>query len=89
MKRFPIYQQLLIASFAFTAFSGGTAAHLASQPQITPQQSELFQTCKKLFEGGVLGVGGLLVVVARVGRLPDDQSSHSDDDADQDDDNDP
>lgn len=80
MKRPQIYQQLLIVSVLFTALSGGAATYLASQPQINPQQSELFQTFKGLFEKGVLGIGGL-VLGKMTGYFPDNPS---DDGADQD-----
>lgn len=84
MKRPPIYQQLLIISVSFTVLSGGAATHLANQPQINPQQSELFQSFKRLFEKGVLGIGGL-VVCKTAGCFPGDESADPDDDPDDDD----
>lgn len=77
MKRPQIYQQLLIISVSFTVLCGGAATHLASQPKITPQQAELFQTFKSLFEKGVLGIGGL-VVGKMAGCFPEDASDDSD-----------
>ncbi len=83
MKRLPIYQQLLIISVSFTVLSGGAATHLANQPQINPQQSELFQSFKGLFEKGVLGIGGL-VVGKMAGYFPGDEPSDPDEDPDDD-----
>jgi hypothetical protein len=82
MKRPQIYQQLLIVSVLFTALSGGAAIHLASQPQLNPQQSELFQTFKGLFEKGVLGIGGL-VLGKMTGYFPDRPPNNPDDNTDQ------
>ncbi|RFP57888.1 MAG: hypothetical protein BJG00_012200 [Limnothrix sp. CACIAM 69d] len=82
MKRPQIYQQLLIVSVLFTALSGGAATYLASQPQINPQQSELFQTFKGLFEKGVLGIGGL-VLGKMAGYFPPQPPSDPDNNADQ------
>jgi hypothetical protein len=44
----------------FTLVSGITAVGIASQPQITPQQERVFETCQTTWQTGIGAVVGLM-----------------------------
>jgi hypothetical protein len=44
----------------FTIVSGITAVGIASQPQLTPQQERVFETCQTTWQTGIGAVVGLL-----------------------------
>jgi hypothetical protein len=45
----------------FTFISGITAVGIASQPRLTLQQEQVFETCQTTWEVGTKGVLGLMV----------------------------
>jgi hypothetical protein len=44
----------------FTVISGMTAVGIASQPQLTSQQEQVFETCKTTWQTGIGAVVGLM-----------------------------
>jgi hypothetical protein len=44
----------------FTLISGITAVGIASQPQLTPQQDRVFETCQTTWQTGIGAVVGLM-----------------------------
>ncbi len=44
----------------FTLVSGITAVGIASQPQLTPQQERVFETCQTTWQTGIGAVVGLM-----------------------------
>jgi hypothetical protein len=44
----------------FTLVSGITAVGIASQPQVTPQQERVFETCQTTWQTGIGAVVGLM-----------------------------
>jgi len=44
----------------FTLVSGITAVSIASQPQLTPQQERVFETCQTTWQTGIGAVVGLM-----------------------------
>ncbi len=44
----------------FTLVSGITALGIASQPQLTPQQERVFETCQTTWQTGIGAVVGLM-----------------------------
>ncbi len=44
----------------FTLVSGITAVGVASQPQLTPQQERVFETCQTTWQTGIGAVVGLM-----------------------------
>lgn len=44
----------------FTLVSGITAVGIASQPQLTPQQERVFETCQTTWQTGIGAIVGLM-----------------------------
>jgi hypothetical protein len=79
MKRQPkqpsAFQQIFFTVVTFTILGGAGSLILASQPNPSPQQSRIFETCNDTWKLGVGAIFGLMGATNPAGKNDDDDLS--------------
>lgn len=56
----PAFQQVFFAVLLLTLLSGGSSVWLASQRNLSPEQTRVFETCSTTWNMGIGAIFGLL-----------------------------